>query len=72
MVTWYEQNARRCALIRKDVRHGLTAVERLELEHLESVADARLARMAAFAPTGPDELEKTVERLKREGVWDAH
>ena len=62
-------NRRRCLLIRKDVEQGLGEEEKGELERLEALTDKRLAQQAAKHPPEPDEIEKTVERLKREGKW---
>lgn len=66
---WTQTNRRRCHLIRKDVKSHLSEKEKKELERLESLADARLALMDIQHPSEPDEIEKTVERLKREGKW---
>ena len=62
-------NKRRCDLIRKDVKGKLTEVEKEELKRLEHLADARIAYMDLLHPPQPDEIERTVERLKREGKW---
>lgn len=66
---WSQTNRRRCTLIRKDVKSQLSEQEKAELKRLESLADARLALMDIQHPSEPDEIEKTVERLKREGKW---
>ena len=66
---WTQTNCRRCTLIRKDVKSHLSEQEKTELKRLESLADARLALMDIQHPSEPDEIEKTVERLKREGKW---
>jgi len=66
---WTQTNRRRCTLIRKDVKSHLSEQEKTELKRLESLADARLALMDIQHPSEPDEIEKTVERLKREGKW---
>lgn len=66
---WTQTNRRRCHLIRKDVKSHLNEKEKAELQHLESLADARIALMDLLHPTGPDEITLTVERLKREGKW---
>lgn len=66
---WTQTNRRRCHLIRKDVKSHLNEKEKVELQRLESLADARIALMDLLHPTGPDEITLTVERLKREGKW---
>jgi hypothetical protein len=66
---WTHSNRRRCHLIRKDVKSHLNEKEKAELQHLESLADTRIALMDLQHPTGPDEITLTVERLKREGKW---
>ena len=66
---WSQTNRRRCYLIRKDVKSHLTEKEKAELQRLEHLADARIALMDLQHPTEPDEIERTVERLKREGRW---
>jgi hypothetical protein len=66
---WTKTNRRRCHLIRKDVKSHLTESERAELHRLESLADARIALMDLQHPTGPDEIQLTMERLKKEGKW---
>ena len=66
---WAKTNRRRCNLIRKDVEKGLSEKEHKELEWLESLADARIAYMDILEPPVPDEIERTVERLKRDGKW---
>ena len=68
-VDWTQTNRRRCHLIRKDVKSHLSEQEKEELKRLESLADARIALMDILHPSEPDEIEKTVERLKREGKW---
>jgi N-6 DNA Methylase len=66
---WTQTNRRRCQLIRKDVKGQLTDKETAELERLEYLADARIALMDLQHPTEPDEIQRAVERLKREGKW---
>lgn len=66
---WTQTNRRRCHLIRKDVKSHLSEKEKVELQRLELLADARIALMDLLHPTGPDEITLTVERLKREGKW---
>ncbi|MEZ5386745.1 MAG: N-6 DNA methylase [Prosthecobacter sp.] len=66
---WTQTNRRRCHLIRKDVKSHLSEKEKSELQRLESLADARIALMDIQHPSEPDEIERTVERLKREGKW---
>lgn len=66
---WTNTNRRRCHLIRKDVKSHLSEKEKAELQRLESLADARIALMDIQHPSEPDEIERTVERLKREGKW---
>ncbi len=66
---WTQTNRRRCHLIRKDVKSHLNEKEKVELQRLETLADARIALMDLLHPTGPDEITLTVERLKREGKW---
>jgi hypothetical protein len=66
---WSQTNRRRCYLIRKDVKDKLTEKEHQELIHLEHLADARIALIDSQHPKEPDEIERTMERLKREGKW---
>lgn len=66
---WPAQNRRRCYLIRKDVKKGLCDDEKAELEALECIADERCRKMDLKHPEKPDEIQLTVERLKREGLW---
>ena len=66
---WSKTNRRRCHLIRKDVKAGLSEKEGAELEKLEHLADARVALTDLLHPTGPDEIDLTMQRLKREGRW---
>ena len=66
---WEKTNRRRCDLIRKDVKGKLTDKENQELQRLEHLADARIAYMELLHPEPADEVQKTVERLKREGKW---
>ncbi len=66
---WTPTNRRRCLLIRKDVKSQLTVKETAELERLEFLADARIALMDLQYPEEADEIERTMERLKREGKW---
>lgn len=66
---WEQTNKERCKLIRKDVKGKLDDVEKAELKRLEHLADARIAYMDLLHPSQPDEIQRTVERLKREGKW---
>lgn len=66
---WEQTNKRRCDLIRKDVKGKLATAEKEELDRLERLADARIAYLDLLHPAQPDEVERTVERLKREGKW---
>lgn len=66
---WTQTNRRRCHLIRKDVKSKLSEKEKTELMGLEALADARIALMDLQHPEGPNEIQLTVERLKREGKW---
>ena len=69
MADWTETNRRRCELIRKDVKSGLSVTETAELSKLEALADARIALMDLHNPVNPSEIEMTMERLKMEGKW---
>jgi hypothetical protein len=66
---WTQTNRQRCKLIRKDVKSHLSEKQKAELLRLEFLADARIALMDLLYPTERDEVERTVERLKREGKW---
>jgi len=66
---WTSTNRRRCQLIRKDVKGNLTDKETAELDRLEYLADARIALMDLQHPEEPDEIDRTMERLKWEGKW---
>lgn len=68
---WAQTNRQRCQLIQKDVKGRLHEKEREELARLERLADARIAWVELQQPTVSNEVERTVERLKREGRWDA-
>jgi len=66
---WEKTNRHRSRLIRKDVKSKLSSKETSELAELERLADARIELMDLQNPTGPSEIDKTVERLKLEGRW---
>lgn len=66
---WATTNRRRVRLIKKDVKEGLSAKESKELSRLEKLADARIDLIDLQHPAPPDEIQRTVERLKREGKW---
>ncbi len=64
---WETANDRRCELIEKDISSdGLTAEERTELDHLQSLADL-LVRLKAPYPN--DQLDSLISQLKAEGKW---
>jgi len=66
---WNSTNQRRVRLIKKDVKEGLSPEETTELQRLETLADARIELIDLQQPSQPDEIQRTVERLKREGKW---
>ena len=43
--------------------------EKTELNELERLADARIDFDAARHPSESDEIQRAMERLKREGKW---
>lgn len=66
---WEHTNRRRAQLIKKDVKSSLSDKERQELAGMEDFADARLELMDIYDPPKPDEIDKVVMKLKREGKW---
>jgi hypothetical protein len=63
---WETANDRRCDLIDKELFDKLTTDERIELDHLQLLADL-LVRLKAPYPN--DQLERFISRLKAEGKW---
>lgn len=66
---WTVTNRRRVRLIKKDVKEGLSQKEAEELLQLEKLADARIELIDLQQPAQPDEIQRAMERLKREGKW---
>ena len=63
---WPETNRRRGRLIDLEEEGRLTPEQAAELAHLQRLADAKLTLLA---PWQPDEVDRTVTYLKREGRW---
>lgn len=66
-VDWNETNERRSHLIERKVKRMILNDERLELEHLQQLTDARIRLLA---PLPIKQLEAVKDDLKRKGIWE--
>jgi hypothetical protein len=66
-VDWDYTNERRAQLIEKKVKKYIANGEKLELDRLQRLADARIR---ILAPLPIKQLEDIREELKRRGIWE--
>ena len=65
MTDWDEVNVRRVALIRKELRSGLTPCEKIELYNLEKAMDRHVRETC---PTGFAALDEIRKRARKAGI----
>lgn len=63
---WPKTNRHRAKLIDLEESGQLTIEQTAELEHLQTLADARVNLMK---PRGADAIDRQIEKLKRQGLW---